>query len=354
MMNLLKQFLVPALATRPVSAVATHIFGAGIPIFMLHRMVRDGEPASGHTPSFLRQCLRSLKENGHSFVSVEDILLYLHSNIPLPPTPVAFTMDDGFEDQVTLAAPVFMEFNCPVTIFLVTGMIDGKLWPWFCQVEYLLEHSKVDSIYLDFPGGKKTFELDTPNKNSRSIRSILQVIKEMDWEQVPDTIEKLAYCTQVEIPATPPENYKPISWDMAREFEKKGIRFGPHTLSHPILSRVGDKQAEQEITGSWQRLKQELTSPSRVFCYPNGLLNDFGKREIDVIKDINLLGAVSAIHGNAVCGAREKDGQYKLPRFGLPGSLHDFIQYSSWIEYAKERTRKSITRNHMVATPGIA
>jgi len=326
------------LASRPISAIATRIFGSGIPIFMLHRMVQDDKPGSGHTPSFVRQCLEFLKENGHSFVSVEDVIQFLRGKITLPTKPVAFTMDDGFEDQATLAAPVFSEFNCPVTIFVITGMLDGLLWPWFCQVEYLIDNSKVDVIELDLPAGEKTFALNSPHTKSLSISYILQAIKDLNWDSVPETIDKLAHATQVEIPLAPPPNYKPITWDMARKLENQGICFGPHTVSHPILSGVDDRQAEQEITGSWQRINDELSSPSRVFCYPNGRLSDYGSREVDIIRKNGIVGAISTVAGYAERSAHA-DNLYNLPRFGLPGSLQDFIQYCTWIEYAKQKLR---------------
>jgi peptidoglycan/xylan/chitin deacetylase (PgdA/CDA1 family) len=272
-------------------------------------------------------------------VSLEDIIDHLRDNTTLPPKPVAFTMDDGFEDQASLAAPVFTEFNCPVTIFLITGMLDGQLWPWFCQVEYLLEHSKETIIHLEFPAGKQTFELDTPEKTRRSTGHILQAIKKMDWNAVPDILAALADATQVEIPASLPAAYKPISWDQARDLEKQGITFGPHTISHPILSRVDDRQADQEIRGSWQRLREELSSPSKVFCYPNGRLCDFGKREIELVRTIGLLGALSTVPDYAGNGDDQQDGLYMLPRFALPGVFEDFIQYCTWIEYAKQKLR---------------
>lgn len=340
MKNLLKNALIPVLASRPVSAVADRIFGTGIPIFMLHRMVRDNEPGSGHTPSYIRRCLQFLKDNGHSFVSIDDIIEHRRGDSTLPPKPVAFTMDDGFEDQASLAAPVFKEFNCPVTIFLITGMLDGQLWPWFCKVEYLIKQSKADFLHLELPSGKETFDLSTPGKSQTSTIHILQAIKAVDWTNIPDILERLSDSTQVEIPATPPEEYRPISWDQARELEKQGISFGPHTISHPILSRVSDRQSEQEIIGSWQRLKAELSGPSNVFCYPNGRLSDFGDREIGILRESGFLGALSTVPDFAGKKKPEENDLYKLPRLGLPGMFPDFVQFCTWIEIAKKKFRQ--------------
>ena len=306
---------------------------------MLHRMVEEGAGSGGHTPSFLRQCLEYLRANGHSFVSIEDIIDHLSHDKPLPPKPVAFTMDDGFEDQATLAAPVFIEFDCPATLFVVTGMLDEQLWPWFSKVEYLIDHCKENTIELELPSGKKTFTLDTPHQNSKASACIQEEIKGMPWEQVDGMLETISRTTQVDIPLTAPKQYRPITWETARTLEKQGIRLGPHTVSHPILSKTDDIQSTAEITRSWQRLKEELSSPSPVFCYPNGRSADFGQREIDIIKSNGLSGALSTVTGCASKDDPTTSDLYRLPRFGLPGTFDDFIQYSTWIEYAKQRIR---------------
>ena len=50
---------------------------------------------------------------------------------------VAFTIDDGYVEQATVAAPVFAEFDCPVTTFVTSGFLDRALWFWWDQIEYV-------------------------------------------------------------------------------------------------------------------------------------------------------------------------------------------------------------------------
>ena len=162
MKSILKQTVIPLLASRPVSAIAGRLIDSGIPIFMLHRISADDSGDNCHTPSYLCRCLRYLRDRHHTFVSVEDILAALRGEIELPKKSVAFTMDDGFYDQAALAAPVFIEFGCPVTIFLITGMLDGELWPWDDQVTYLLKEARTRSIEVDFAGHRLRYRLDNP------------------------------------------------------------------------------------------------------------------------------------------------------------------------------------------------
>ena len=331
----LKKILVPLLASRPVSAIATRIFGYGVPIFMIHRTATDRPSSGSHTTSLLRQYLQFLKDRGHHFVSIMDVVNAARGNTVLPPKSVAFTIDDGYLHQAETAAPVFLEFDCPVTIFLITGFLDNKLWPWFSQVAYLVKNSGKDTFELDFP--EKQFSYSIPDTMSRSqaIKAVVEKMKFMDDERIPSMIEQLSHRTQVTLPADAPEKYRPMTWDNARDLEKRGVTFGPHTVSHPILSMVNNHKSEREITESWQRVREELSNPVPVFCYPNGRTCDYTEREIEIIRNAGLIGAVSTIPKQVDIDSRSDHYAYNLPRLSLPHSISDLVQYSTWIEHAK-------------------
>lgn len=339
--QILKKVLVPTLCSKPVSYVVSKLFEKGIPIFMLHRVYPDNTPRERHTPSYLRKCLTYLKKNNYHFASVSDILESIHHGTTLPRNTVAFTIDDGFYDQASLAAPVFVEFNCPVTIFLITDFIDGKMWPWFSKVDYLLENSYANSIFFNFGTETVQFPLNTPKEKSLARAKILKYIKTLSWDLVDKKLLELSKATQLDIPAVAPNESKPMTWSMARELENTCVSFGPHTLTHPILSKVNDLQANREIFESWKRMKEELKNPAPVFCYPNGNISDYGHREIDIVRNAELLGAVSTIPKQLRPDSMEPDEQYYLPRYGLPDNFLDFQMYSGWIEGAKEKFRGS-------------
>jgi len=337
--KLLKKLLLPILTSQPISAFATPLTGLGVPIFMLHRMYPDSDPGQTMTPGYLRQCLQYLKSNGYSFVSLEDIFNSIREQQPLPRKCVAFTIDDGFIDQATLAAPVFAEFECPATIFLISGFLDNHIWPWYSQVEYMLAHCKVANIELELPDKKLKFAASSDKEKQQTTWSLLEEIKTINWRHVPQILQDLSRATQVIIPDSAPEDSKAMSWEMARTLEKSGIRFGPHTVTHPILAKVDDQQSRNEITQSWQRLNDELAYPSPIFCYPNGELKDFGQREIDIVRDSGFIGAVSTVPKQVDLNSTTHDYLFKLPRYGLPKSFLDFKSMCSWVEHVKEKLR---------------
>jgi len=333
--NLFKRVFVPALASRPVSAMATRALGRGIPIFMVHRIVVQGQPNTGNTPDHLRRCLRYLRESGYTFVSVEEIILALKDKTPLPDKSVAFTMDDGFADQARIAGPIFLEFDCPLTFFVITGLVDQALWPWDAKVSWLIDNSKQSVLEIAFADEALTVKLGDARKRRLARQRVRDIIKELDGELIPDILNRLAQAAEVAIPETIPAVYQPLAWDTARELEAKGIRFAPHSISHRILSKLRRASVEQEIRGSWEALQRELANPLKVFCYPTGRVFDFGPREIGLLKNLGFLGAAATVPGFVEPGKGGEDQIFRLPRFELPESMTDLIQYCSWIEHAK-------------------
>ena len=109
-------------------------------------------------------------------------------------------------------------------------------------------------------------------------------------------IAELSKEADVEIPAAPPRQFAPLSWDEARRLEKQGVTFGPHTVTHPVLSSTSEEDAQSEISTSWKRVCEELAHPVPVFCYPHG------RRRVRIPRDDNrsacrLVGCGSRLSG---------------------------------------------------------
>ncbi len=152
-----------------------------------------------------------------------------------------------------------------------------------------------------------------------------------------EAIHRLISEADVEPPSQPPLCYAPMSWDQARACEKNGMSFGPHTVTHPVLSRTSDEKSASEIAGGWERLRAEVRGPVPIFCYPNGRLADFGDREVATMKSLGLIGAVTGVSAYARAQPFRDSNQYpyRVPRFGYLDSLPQVIQVVSGLERFK-------------------
>lgn len=326
---------VPALTSRPVTALASRFFGRGIPIFTVHRLELDGTPPGGTKPGHLRCCLEYLDKAGYTTVSLEDVIQFLLNQTALPDKPVVFTMDDGFVEQADVAASIFLEYECPLTFFVITDMLDKDIWPWDAKVSWIINNTKIPLLKIEVVDEIINLEITDTASREVARQKLRDIIKEMDAAKIDDTLNRLSEAANVPVPVTAPSAYQPINWQIASRLEQKGIRFAPHSKTHRILSKLSDQSAMDEITGSWEALNRELSNPLNVFCYPTGRLFDFGPREIAYLRDAGFLGAVSSQPRLVDVENHTQEQIFSLPRVPLPDSMTYFIQCCSWIEHVK-------------------
>lgn len=310
-------------------------------ILTLHRLAAFGR--HGHDPDLLARNLEWLRRRRYRLVSILDLVRDARAGVAPGPRTAAFTVDDGYADFAEVAAPVFARYDCPVTVFLITGFLDGGMWMWWDRIRYAAEQTRVARGSLKV--GARVLEYSVADHQGREdlARDVIARLKELpepDREAAQHSVE-----AHLEVPfaAAPPAEFGPMSWDQVRNLAGSGVTFGPHTISHPILARTSDARSRVEITGSWSRLAKTIASPVPVFCWPYGDVSSFGIREQRMAEEIGMIGAVSTIPG-AFSPAHLTSGRgYALPRYAYPSDHTDFIQVASGLERLKDFVRTDLT-----------
>jgi peptidoglycan/xylan/chitin deacetylase (PgdA/CDA1 family) len=311
-------------------------------IFMLHRFDDQEMQIEGHSTAALRRGLEYLRRKRYDLVSLAEMYQRLAGNGRPLDRAVAFTMDDGYIDQATVAGPLFAEYDCPVTTFVTTGFLDRQLWFWWDRIEYVFEHTTRRQLQIRLGSEPLSYQWNGAAERTQARLDFIERCKLVpDGEKVA-TIERLAVDAGVALPNDAPARYAPMSWDQARQCEKRGMTFGPHTVTHPILARTEPDDLRRQIVESWTRLRAEVRDPVPVFCYPNGRWQDFGSREIAVLKSAGLAGAIVGESGYADVGPfrKDPDGPFRVQRFSYPEELADVIQAVNGIERFKQILRR--------------
>lgn len=336
---IIKTVSIKLMMSEPLSWLGESLFRDHVTVLFMHRAQMDELGVCGHSPEYLRRMLSYLSKKGYVFLSLEQ-LLQEKDFIFQERRGVIFTADDGFFDQAEVLAPVFMEFNCPLTIFLVSGFLDGKLWPWDDKVAYVFNNTAAPRISIEFSGNRLLYTL--PNKSARqqAIADFQRFGKTLPANQVTDLLGLLAQAAEVEIPDKPPLQYRSLTWEQARSLERQGVRFGGHSVSHRIFSRMHEEEARQEIVECVGRLRQELQYPLPIFAWPTGRQQDFNELSCRLLREAGVKAAFSTEPG---CVSREEfmdpEARYMLRRMSLRTDMMDVIQYVSWIEPFKMHLR---------------
>ena len=288
----------------------------------LHRFAEPEHGLFGHDRELFRRGLERLRKDRYALLAVDEAVRLLAEGARFPERAIVLTMDDGYRGALEQSADLLEAYDCPMTVFVPTGFIDGTTWLWWDQVEYACLTSGRPRLQVEWDD--RTVDLDLSTKDA-AIRTLFRV---SGWcKTLPDAdkwrfIRRLAEVAEVTLPEQAPPAYAPLSWDEMRAYESRGvIRFGPHTVTHPILPRVTDAAARWEIEESWARVRAELKAPVDVFSFPNGA---HGRRELDILRGTTMAGAVTtrsayaAAPNDAIAGA----GRFEIPRFGYPEAPH--------------------------------
>ncbi len=342
--NILKQAIIRTLTHPRVCTVFNPLTGCLGTVFMLHRFEDRTRGVQGHSPNFVEKVLQLLRHRNLQLVSLKDLVASLDGSGDMINHGIAFTFDDGTHDQAEIGIPLFAHYDCPVSVFLITGFMDKVLWPWDDQVAYVLRETERNSLMMPFGDGTVSYELRSIAQRNFAIDDFRLRCKAIPELELEAAVKALSEVVEVPIPAQPPEGFAPMTWELARSLERNGlITFGPHSVTHKILPQMSDKRARDEISASWQRLKEELAHPLPVFNFPTGI---FGKREIDFLRLAGIANFVSSDAGYVHQRESRMGGDFprQLDRFVFPETIEDFLQYSTWIEWSKETLRARIRK----------
>ena len=302
---------------------------------MLHRFrAPDLGVHAGHDPQTLRKVLEVLRRRRYPLVSLEDVFQRLVAGEAPPSAGVVFTLDDGYAEQALVAGPIFADYDCPSTTFVTTGFLDGTEWFWWDRISYVLTHTDRPRVEFVLDGKPVTLECRDTVLRDRAVAGITEQCKRVSNDEKLAGIARLAAAAGVELPPLPPRGKQPMTWDDLRTAERYGMSFAPHTVTHPVLSRMTEEASRFELEESWRRLAEEAARPVKVFCYPNGGFQDFGPRETSCLASLGFLGAVVGVSGFASRTATRAE-RYEVRRFPYPEDPPHFLQYASGVERLK-------------------
>lgn len=308
-------------------------------VFLLHRLISSSSTSEAAALEEIGANIAALRRAGAHFVPLTYLFDLASRGLEPEPGCVAFTIDDGYADQGVMAEKAFLANGCPVTLFLISGLVDGQLWPWDDHVAYSLLHSARQAIVFEPTG--ETLRLGTPEQRYRSVGIVQDYCKARPWAQAVRTLEGLYAATDCRPPELPPPGYRPLTWTEARRLEAAGVDFAPHSITHRITSRLSDEEAREEICGSWNRLRQELAHPVPIYAWPTGRAADFTERDMNIAATAGLSGAVAATNDYAQFRRQRLDpiNRFSVGRFAMSVSTADIVQYGTALERFKQLVR---------------
>jgi peptidoglycan/xylan/chitin deacetylase (PgdA/CDA1 family) len=256
----------------------------------------------------------------YALVSLTQLADWLTSGGPMPDNACVVTVDDGYGDFFSVAYPLFSEYGIPATVYLVSDFYDGKLWMWSDRVRYTFRQTTLAATSLELPDGTTLqFEFDTPAKRLKGALALEEALKLLPHVDLLAVLDCLPKRLKVDLPATPPPEFAPLSRDQVRAVSPL-IEFGAHSATHPILSKVScPDELKSEIEGSKRRIEKELDRPVVHFGYPNGRHQDISAAVVEAVCAAGFRTAVTSEPGLI----DSTDDPLYLPRIGVAPEMDE-------------------------------
>ena len=277
--------------------------GRGLLILIYHRVLAAPDPLRSRTvqaPDFAAQM--DLIASCFNVLPLSEALERLESRA-LPARALSVTFDDGYADNLTVAAPIMRERGIRPTVFVATGYLDGGLM----FNDAITEALRAAPQRLDLSDlGLGLLELHDVLARRAAIRQLIVEIKYRPAH------ERGVLATEIfrRAGATPPRDLM-LSTSQVRSLRDAGVEIGAHTATHPILTRLTSEAAREDIARSRQVLEGILGDPVRLFAYPNGRPGeDYDARHVAMVRELGFAAALSTSWG----AAHSDSDRLQLPR----------------------------------------
>jgi peptidoglycan/xylan/chitin deacetylase (PgdA/CDA1 family) len=231
---------------------------------------------------------------------------------------VLITFDDGYRDYHDRAYPVLKQLGIPALVFLATSFVDHGGMIWTEEVQAAALATRLPRVSLPWSNEPP---VELPDEGARAA---LGARARAHLKTLPDADRQAAVQALFAALGTPPTRERQmLNWDEVRRTMDL-TRYGGHTHTHPILSRIDRDAAEREIRTCRDRITAETGRAPTLFAYPNGTAADFTAETKDILRQSGFQIAFSTIEG--IAGA---DTDWMAVK-RLPGSGHDVPDFV-WI-----------------------
>lgn len=249
-------------------------------------------------------------------ISIDRLVQQLEQGEPIQPGTVAITFDDGYLDNLTVAAPILAKYDLPATIYLPTNYIAAGENQW------------IDALYATFRSRSKhdlslpelgRWQLNHPSVIKQAYHHIaLHLVK----ETYPRRQEWLAKIDKQLAPAASPPRLT-MTWADIQQLQQQypNITLGVHTASHLDLSTHADK-IEDEMTQSIHQLTAVTGDRPQHFAFP------YNRYSLEAQKRVaKYMRSAIAITPDRV--VRDDTSPHELTRLEAPKS---FTMLKSWVD----------------------
>ena len=277
-------------ALRKLRGVARHLVERERPVILsYHRVAR-----LAHDPWQLAVWPERFAEQISALVQLRRVvpLRWLAAELSqgrAPKRVAAVTFDDGYADFLAESRPILERYECPGTIFLVTGAIGKSCAFWWDELSRIVLETPLLPTELEIEIAGRVYRWrndgrligfaedgasDSPALARKQLHDELyRLLRPLEPESRSELLMRLCNWAGIEIGTA--SAHRPLTAAEVRRLAEPGfVDIGAHTVTHPALSLLGEADQRSEIAGSRAACEDLIGEPIHTFAYPFGDFND--------------------------------------------------------------------------------
>lgn len=323
MKRTLRHGLQSAFALSGLASVYVRALGIRGGTILMYHSVADGPESAWvdpryHVPPARFEEQMSFLARHRRVVSLTELVGAVEDGRDLPAGSVALTFDDGYRDNLTVAAPILEKFGLPATLFLATSYVSRSENQWIDRLFGLFRVRTLQDLSFDEDPSAR-FDLSDAGQARSAYRAASRILLE-------GTVDRRTRCLEELERRLKPESSGPrltLNWDEVRDLVRRHPRFeiGAHTQNHVDLPGHEGDLAENEIAGGTEEIRRELGQRPVYFSFP---YNRWNAQSQERVRRNGYRAAVGAGTDYLITA---KSDRYALPRFdsGLSRLRLDFV-----------------------------
>lgn len=220
------------------------------------------------------------------------------------------TFDDGYVDNLRVAAPILRQHGVPATFFIVTGKTGQSFW-WDRLTGLVYGTRRVSPtgrLSLDELGWSSEISDLSSRSRAMLLTSLYSVMKDLDDDRRSCALDDLA--SQVELDDQ--ILGRAMTWEEIGELLRDDLfEVGGHTLTHPRLAAQTESVQLTEMAECRDQLSELVKRPVASFAYPFGARQDVSKLTVEIARQVGYEVAC----GTELDVVNAASDPLRLPRF---------------------------------------
>ena len=287
----------------------------GALILMYHSVADDAVSPFIDPPNHLRsdefEKQMAFLSHHRKVVSLTDLMAQLDAGQEPTAGTVCITFDDGYLDNLTVAAPILAKHQLPATLYLPTAYIDRSESHWADVLHQMFLFRTRNQLTMPTLG--LSADLSDENQRAAALKKLhsplLTSVYAPRQALLAEVREQL--CPAREGPQLT------MGWDDVRDLVRKFPLFdiGGHSQDHVDLRTHGGEYAQGQIEGCWRDIQRALGMEPLHFSFPYARWSK--ESQLSVLKS----GWKTAVGSGQGVRIRTVSDRFAMPRLSTPTSM---------------------------------